>query len=473
MLRPQWEGSGLKSWKAAFLVLMLALVPARVVAEPRVALVVGNADYRGILPPLANPVKDATLISTALRATGFDVEMIPNADSATMNRALDRFRDRIAAAGPGATALFYYAGHGMRFGETNYLAPVDTVILTGEGVAADTVLLRMGQGGPAVRILILDACRESVAPGALGSSAPGFLGMILEQGSGVYLAYSTAPGQTATDGDGGNSPFAAALARFMLTPGQRLSSTLMQVRNYVLHATNSRQIPLDVSSLTAEFIFAEEGIRLPAAARDKIDGPPVTPPPSPAPAGGIQVGDFETIPTATAPDFIAAARPYLRQGSVPIGIRDVAPAASEVVFLNNRGRHMSHGFYAAPTLSQNFLTQINTGNGAASFTLVLPRAMRRVHFMTPLLYPETASGVTSPAWIATALSAASDALDTHDQALGAEMTSHIPSRMVSLEARGSEGITAVRFASDPRLNGDPFAATSALLIEGMWFEPME
>jgi hypothetical protein len=310
----------------------------------------------------------------------------------------------------------------------------------------------------------------------LGILGPGPLGfrpiLALERGRDVFIAYSTAVGQTATDGDDGNSPFAAALARLIIAPGRPIEITFRDVRAYVVHATGGRQTPWDSSSITTPFAFAGEGLRVPASARLLIDGLRIATPPSPAPAGALRVGDFEAVPTATAPDFIAAARPYLRQGAVSLGVRDVLPASSEIVFLNNRGRHLSHGLYAAPTLSQNFLTQINTGNGAASFTLVLPAPMRRVHFLTPRLFPETASGVTSPAWTATALDAAGAVLQTHDRPLGREMTADIPSRLVSLEAAGAQGIVAIRFDSDPRLGGRPFAATSALLIEGMWVEPM-
>lgn len=462
----------MQSCKAALLLLMLTLA-SPVAAEPRVALVVGNAEYRGSLRPLANPVNDATVISSALRATGFDVELVADADNAAMHRALDRFRDRIAAAGAGTTALFYYAGHGMQSGETNYLAPVDTVTLEQEGVTADTVLLRMEEGGAAAKIVILDSCRDAPTLLGLGPRALGFRPMLaLERGRGVFIAYSTAVGQTATDGDDANSPFAAALARLIITPGRPIEITFREVRAYVVHATGGRQTPWDSSSITTAFAFAGAGMRIPAEALVLIDRLAVVPPPSLVPDGAVQVGDFEAVPTATAPDFIAAARPYLRQGPLPIGIRDVAPAGSEIVFLNNRGRHLSHGLYAAPTLSQNFLTQINTGNGAASFTLVLPQPMRRVHFMTPRLFPETASGVTSPAWTATALGAGGAVLQTHARPVGREMTADIPSVLVSLEARGSEGITAIRFDSDPRFEGVPFAATSALLIEAIWIEPM-
>jgi hypothetical protein len=465
-------GRSKRIWKAVILLLVLTLATP-VAAEPRVALVVGNALYHGSLRPLANPVHDATVIAAALRATGFDVELVADADNATMNRALDRFRDRITAAGGGTTALFYYAGHGMQSGGINYLAPVDTLTLEREGITAGTALLRMEEGDAAAKIVILDSCRDSPMLGALGSGTLGFQPVnALEQGRDVFIAYSTAAGQTATDGNGDNSPFAAALAHLMFTPGRPIEITFREVRAYVVHATDGRQTPWDSSSITIGFAFAEPGMRIPAAARVLIDRLPVSPPPSLVPAGAVQVGDFEAVPTARAPDFIAAARPYLRQGPLPIGIRDVVPAASEVVFLNNRGPHLSHGLYAAPTLSQNFLTQINTGNGAASFTLVLPRPMRRVHFMTPRLFPETASGVTSPAWTATALTASGEVLQTYARALGREMTADIPSNMVSLEARGSQGIVAIRFESDPRLDGRPFAATSALLIEGVWIEPM-
>ena len=51
-----------------------------------------------------------------------------------------------------------------------------------------------------------------------------------------------------------------------------------------------------------------------------------------------------------------------------------------------------------PTVSDNFLTQIDTNNVPASFTLVFSKPLKSFTFLLPMLWPATASGITFPAW---------------------------------------------------------------------------
>jgi hypothetical protein len=151
-------------------------------------------------------------------------------------------------------------------------------------------------------------------------------------------------------------------------------------------------------------------------------------------------------------------------------VRDVSPPGSEVVFYNNRALY--EGRAVAPTVSQNMLTQRGTGNVPASFTITLPKPAAKVRFMLPRLFPDTQSGVTFPGWSATALNAAGEELDSRKRGVARRMEADIPNEIVTLDAPAFDGIVAVRFDSDPRLNGVPFAAFSAILIEGIWIEPM-
>jgi hypothetical protein len=355
----------------------------------------------------------------------------------------------------------------MQADGANYLAPVDTANLERDAVLTRTAIDSMRDGGAHLKIVILDACRNNpTRSGLLGISA-GFRTIdALEQGGETFIAFSTAEGQTATDGDGDNSPYAAALAHQILVPGQLLSETFMGVRARVRAATQGQQTPWESTSVTVPFAFSAMGTNV-------AIGRPVLPPsprPSLAPPGALQVYDFETVPTATAPQFTVAAQPYLQAGAVRVLVRDVSPIGSEIVFINNRGIYA--GNYVAPMLSQNILTQVHTGNGAASFTLALSRPARRVWFMTPCMFPATQSGVTAPAWKATALNAQGAEVASVSRELARSFSADIPNQLISLEASGSEPIVAVRFDSDPRLNMVPFAGSSALLIEGMWIEPM-
>ena len=120
-------------------------------------------------------------------------------------------------------------------------------------------------------ILILDACRNNpMAPqvasagptrdieAGSGLAAPATLGAGSTLGAGTLIAFATAPGQVALDGEGANSPFSAALSRHIGTPGLEVQQMLTRVRAEVVAATKSKQVPWSNSSLLGEVYLAEK-----------------------------------------------------------------------------------------------------------------------------------------------------------------------------------------------------------------------
>jgi hypothetical protein len=238
------------------------LAPAAAAAPtpggPRYALVIGNEQYDASHGRLTNPVNDAQSVAAALQAVGFTVDLVVDADQKTMKRAISRFGDRLAAGGRSATGLFYYAGHGIQSRGTNYLIPVAAPIereadLDLEGVAADTVLAQMEEAGAGTSIVILDACRNMPLARSFRSASRGLARMDAPNGS--FIAYSTAPGATAADGDGRNSPFAAALVRQLGQKGLPIEVMFRGIRRQVVEATRGQQTPWDSSSLLDPFYF--------------------------------------------------------------------------------------------------------------------------------------------------------------------------------------------------------------------------
>jgi hypothetical protein len=57
------------------------------------------------------------------------------------------------------------------------------------------------------------------------------------------------------DGDTGNSPYAAALARAIVEPGRKVEDAFKDVRRYVRAATGDRQTPTETTELTEDFYF--------------------------------------------------------------------------------------------------------------------------------------------------------------------------------------------------------------------------
>jgi uncharacterized caspase-like protein len=151
----------------SFVVLLLAVCVAvlapieRAYADKRVALVIGNSNYKNT-PALTNPVNDATDLAHALTALGFQVTLKLDAEKRQMDQAVAQFSREATDAD---AALFYYAGHGMQFQGQNYVMPVDAelqdeISLRYEMTAIDDVKAAL-QRSSGVKIMVLDSCRNN------------------------------------------------------------------------------------------------------------------------------------------------------------------------------------------------------------------------------------------------------------------------------------------------------------------------
>ena len=227
----------------------------------RVALVVGNAAYKHT-DPLANPKNDAGDMAAVLADLGFQVIVGTDLD-------LDGFYEKIgeftAASRNAKVSLFFYAGHGLQVLDRNYLAPVDAILekkldLRRRTIELDVVL---GEMRSQTNLVFLDACRNNPLAGELArsmglsraQSANRGLARV-EGGSEMFIAYATAPGEVAQDGEGRNSPFTAALLEHIQTPGQSVDNLLISVTGAVKARTNGQQVPWRHSSLSTIFEFS-------------------------------------------------------------------------------------------------------------------------------------------------------------------------------------------------------------------------
>ena len=64
------------AWFAGLLGALLLVLPGLASAEPRVALIIANGNYKGDIGSLKNPVSDGKLMSDALKKVGFKVNLL-------------------------------------------------------------------------------------------------------------------------------------------------------------------------------------------------------------------------------------------------------------------------------------------------------------------------------------------------------------------------------------------------------------
>ncbi len=224
-------------------------------ADKRVALVIGNSAYKNV-SWLANPVSDSDAISATFRSAGFDVvELRHDLKVTEMRRALRDFSDSVLNAD---VAIIYFAGHGIEIDGTNYVIPVDALLerdidAFDEAIPLDR-LLAVIESAKQLRLVILDACRDNPFNKTMkrtgGSRAVSRgLARVEPASPNTLIAFAAKAGSTASDGDGNNSPFTAALVKYLPRPGLDLRKALGFARDEVLKATNNRQEPFIYGSL--------------------------------------------------------------------------------------------------------------------------------------------------------------------------------------------------------------------------------
>ena len=244
----------------AILALLIVTSP-RAEAQRRVALVIGNAQYQNTTP-LRNPVNDATDMAAALSGLGFEVVFGTDLDYREFRRKIREFAEKLVGADVG---LLFYAGHGLQVSGRNYVAPVDATLRSEvdidiELIAID-ILLKQMEREAKTNIVLLDACRNNPLARSLArsmgtrSAAVGSGLARIDSGIGTFIAFATQPGNVAYDGEGRNSPFTAALVKYIGAEGLDITSMMIRVRNEVHDNTGGRQVPWENSSLLGQFYF--------------------------------------------------------------------------------------------------------------------------------------------------------------------------------------------------------------------------
>ncbi|MGY0573843.1 caspase family protein [Bradyrhizobium sp. RDM12] len=229
----------------------VALSVSAAKADRRVAFVVGNGAYKNVAQ-LPNPPIDAKAMASTLRNVGFEVI---EGSNLTRDQMTEKLLDFGRKAQGSDVAVFYYAGHGIAVGGSNYLLPVDADIKSEMDVklgAAINIDLTLDQtmGDAKVKLVFLDACRDNPFAAKIKSNSAtrsvnvqsGLAEM--KSGEGTLIAFATGPGQTALDGqEGNNSPFTRALIDNITKPGVEIQQAMTSVRAQVNEETHKGQLP--------------------------------------------------------------------------------------------------------------------------------------------------------------------------------------------------------------------------------------
>lgn len=222
----------------------------------RIALVVGCNKYEHA-GELKNPLNDAKSMKTKLEKLGFKVILRENPTLRELKMTVDDFGIELKNYDIG---LFYFAGHGVQVNGLNYLIPVEANLVAERFVEydclrADRVLGHMEQCDTDINIVILDACRNNPFERTWGRGINGRGLAMMDAPKGSFIAYATAPGKTASDGEGNNGLYTEILCENIESENLSITQLFQKVRKSVMSKSNNQQVPWEATSLTSDFYF--------------------------------------------------------------------------------------------------------------------------------------------------------------------------------------------------------------------------
>lgn len=211
----------------------------------RLALVIGNVAYKD--GPLRNCVNDAVAFANKLHSQGVDIIACNDADKPTMDNAVARFCSRAADYD---VAIFFFSGHGLQLNGKTWLMPTDYPsdnYMETSSLCVDDILNRLNASSCPIKVLILDSCRS--IPRDVNVAR--FKGISETNAKGVFVAYSTGPGQVAQDGFGKHSPFMEAILATMNDGSMPIYDFFKRVAKKVSILSSGSQTPWIEDCLTS------------------------------------------------------------------------------------------------------------------------------------------------------------------------------------------------------------------------------
>ncbi|MBU6270116.1 MAG: caspase family protein [Betaproteobacteria bacterium] len=240
-----------------------AATPSAPAAAARRALVIGNDSYAQVAR-LNNAREDARAMAASLQSLGYQVTLRLDLREREMKQALRVFKAQVEG---GDEVVFFYAGHGVQLGGSNYLLPVDIAgesedQIRDEAIQLQRLLDDMSEKKARFTLALLDACRDN--PFKTAGRSLGGRGLApTSAATGQMVIFSAGAGQQALDRLGPNDKdpnglFTRVFLREMHKPGLSVDRVVRSVRTEVVNLARSvghEQVPAIYDQVVGEFFF--------------------------------------------------------------------------------------------------------------------------------------------------------------------------------------------------------------------------
>ena len=239
----------------------------------RRALVIGNDTYKSVAV-LQNAREDARTMAANLTAAGYEVTLKLDLNEKEMKAAMRTFAGQVQG---GDEVLFFFAGHGVQLGSTNYLLPTDIggeseAQVRDEAIQLQRVLDDMSERKAKFTLAMIDACRDN--PFKSSGRAIGGRGLApTTAATGQMVIFSAGTGQQALDklnnaDKNKNGLFTRVFVQEMQKPNQSVDRVVKNVRNQVAELAKSvghEQVPAIYDQVLGEFYFYQNASIAPSS----------------------------------------------------------------------------------------------------------------------------------------------------------------------------------------------------------------
>ena len=229
----------------------------------RRALVIGNDTYKTVRK-LENAREDAKTIASNLTTVGYQVTLKLDLNEKEMKAAIRNFANQVQG---GDEVMFFFAGHGVQLGATNYLLPTDILgeneaQVRDEAIQLQRVLDDMSEKKAKFTLAMIDACRDN--PFKSSGRAIGGRGLApTTAATGQMVIFSAGTGQQALDklstsDKSKNGLFTRVFVQEMQKPNQSVDRVVKNVRNQVAELAKSvghEQVPAIYDQVLGDFYF--------------------------------------------------------------------------------------------------------------------------------------------------------------------------------------------------------------------------
>ena len=229
----------------------------------RKALVIGNDSYKSV-SKLLNAREDAKAIASNLTAVGYKVTLHLDLNEKEMKTALRTFSSQVQG---GDEVMFFFAGHGVQLGATNYLLPTDIggeseAQVKDEAIQLQRVLDDMTEKKAKFTLAMIDACRDNPFKSA-GRNIGGRGLAPTTAATGQMVVFSAGSGQQALDRLGStdknkNGVFTRTFLKEMQKSGVSIDRIVKNVRNEVAELAKTighEQVPAIYDQVLGDFYF--------------------------------------------------------------------------------------------------------------------------------------------------------------------------------------------------------------------------